>query len=1131
MKQSDSQFSDIINKYDIIFLSETWTHKDSKTDINGFSSFHFPRTFIHKKAKRSSGGIIIYYRNSLKSGIKCIRSFNDVICWIKLDKDFYHVEKDIYLCATYIPPEMSMYYKVINVNLFEKLEEDISYFSGKGQVIIMGDLNSRIANSPDFIDLDRVLPFENIDSYNVDKHLPRTSMDKIHNSFGHMFLDLLKSTRLRVLNGRLFYDKDVGKYTCMNKQGCSVIDYVCAFESDFNIFNSFNVEDFNEFSDHAPITFSLNTCLHVTAPSLENTFVYSYVQWNDSMKEQFKSDVYSQVANLQELTYSLGVEATQTEVNSVVEQFANLLHNTGKPYFEKKGIIDQRSGFVNRVHCQWFNDECKAMRQVYKTALKAFNICKSDVNRHNLCKHKLAYKQCITRNKRQFYRNEGIKLKQMKTQNPRQFWKTIKSKRQTNVSKDISPTQFYDYFKKIAHGENSEFVNENVDSFMSNCETEMNQNVYQELNKTITLDEVKAAISNLKRNKASGIDNMLNEYFIELFDVIGELLVHIFNVIFNTGNFPKIWSDGIIAPLHKKGNINDENNYRGITLLSCFGKLFTTILNCRLSEWSKQYDIVSDAQFGFKQNHSTVDAIFILHSIINQNFVNKKRLYCAFVDFSKAFDLVYLNGLWYKLINLGVTGNMIKLLMSMYSQVRSCVRHMNEITDFFTCAIGLRQGEILSPFLFSLYINELEMKMHDNLYGGITINELSIYLLFYADDTVILSNSICGLQSSLDILYDYCKEWNIHVNISKTKTIVFRKSGKTKANERWKYGDEYVENVNDFNYLGVILSYNGSFIKHEKYIADKGLKAMHCMFANLATKAHNIAVDIFIGLFDTYVNPVLSYGAQIWGFRNACEIEKVHRKFLKRLLGVNSNVNNDVIYGELGRFPLFINRYVNIVKYWFKLLYSENCILREVYLSLERNCTNSVNWVSNVKDILQRYGFNEVWMYPYSVEINTFLSLFKQRIRDTYITEWKTSIESSTRLRLYREIKDEFILENYLINIINPKIRKALTKLRCVSHSLQIEIGRRGVNRCEYRQRLCKYCNLNDIEDEFHFLLICPLYKTERISYLKQYFWKEPSMYKCVQLLKNKNVDIQINLAKYVSHAFDKRTNFQYNIV
>ena len=124
-------------------------------------------------------------------------------------------------------------------------------------------------------------------------------------------------------------------------------------------------------------------------------------------------------------------------------------------------------------------------------------------------------------------------------------------------------------------------------------------------------------------------------------------------------------------PIHKKGDVDNVNNYRGITLLSCMGKLFTSILNKRLLDWDKEHSIITDAQFGFRPGFSTIDAIFALHTIIKSNLKKRGgRLYCCFVDCKKVFDLIDRSKLWCKLIKQGVEGEMLNVIKSLYDKVK-----------------------------------------------------------------------------------------------------------------------------------------------------------------------------------------------------------------------------------------------------------------------------------------------------------------------------------------------------------------------------------------------------------------------------------------------------------------------------
>ena len=135
------------------------------------------------------------------------------------------------------------------------------------------------------------------------------------------------------------------------------------------------------------------------------------------------------------------------------------------------------------------------------------------------------------------------------------------------------------------------------------------------------------------------------------------------------------------------------------------------------------------------------------------------------------------------------------------------------------------QGEIIFLILFSLFLADLETFLQINADAGIALEQISMYLLMFADDAVIFSERVEGLQTSIDNLRHYCDKWNLTENISKTKIVVFRKGGPLSQQERRTYGNEEIEIENNFNYLGVVLSSGGSFIKATITLSGKALKA------------------------------------------------------------------------------------------------------------------------------------------------------------------------------------------------------------------------------------------------------------------------------------------------------------------
>ena len=216
---------------------------------------------------------------------------------------------------------------------------------------------------------------------------------------------------------------------------------------------------------------------------------------------------------------------------------------------------------------------------------------------------------------------------------------------------------------------------------------------------------------------------------------------------------------------------------------------------------------------------STIHNVFVLNGPITHSINNNEYLYCCFVDFTKAFDYVERHILWYKLIKIGVRGQMLDIIKSMYNAVKSKIKNNNSVSEAFSCKIGVRQGECLSPFLFAMYmyVNDLEQELENNGANGIDIGMVKLRLLLYADDIVLFGKTLEELQKSLNILEEYCDRWNLTVNTAKTKFLVFRKGGRLSSNLQFTYKGNNTEIVSKFCYLGIVFtSGGGRLLKQRK---------------------------------------------------------------------------------------------------------------------------------------------------------------------------------------------------------------------------------------------------------------------------------------------------------------------------
>ena len=200
---------------------------------------------------------------------------------------------------------------------------------------------------------------------------------------------------------------------------------------------------------------------------------------------------------------------------------------------------------------------------------------------------------------------------------------------QSNKESELTLDEFYDHFRVLLTDDDDD-MNDRINYEINR---ESNSPI---LNSPVTTDEVKTCIIKLKNNKSPSSDNMINAYIKYIQELLCPLYVKLFNKILDEGVFPVEWTSGVIVPLCKnKGDVTYTNNYRGITLLNCMGKLFTSILNDRLKQYFEANHLIDETQAGFKQEYSTLDHIYLLKCIIDMFKWRKKKLFCLFVDYKR----------------------------------------------------------------------------------------------------------------------------------------------------------------------------------------------------------------------------------------------------------------------------------------------------------------------------------------------------------------------------------------------------------------------------------------------------------------------------------------------------------------
>ena len=1109
---SGNIFLEFISKFTIIGLAETWATNRDNFILQGFQSFSAIRKQNRNIAK-NSGGIIVYIREEFFNISKELKSSSDNVVWVLFQCTKQGWEHDLIVGTVYLSPENSSIHA--HEDTLNVIENEIVGFRNQYEsikVILMGDFNGYTATQPDYL-VDRS---GNYDCFHADDEPPeprdRSNKDARNpNNYGRNLLNLCIMSNLYIVNGRVGKDRNVGEYTCYFGDTPSTIDYFLADRDLFTFFKDFHI-DVRDESHHMPLCLNLSLPVETfskteqTCDIVENLPRYN---WIESKRQLFLNSFSTKnIETVRDLVLENDpANAIICLNNYICEAAADMKTNRVRKRYRNPGRNEA-----------WFDKECELLRRNTIRAIRDYRKMRN-VNNLMLFKDLKRKLSAVYREKKRIYQEFQMgKLRNLlDSKDSKTFWSTVKAmQKQKRVSyNNIECNKWYNHFKNLFNP-----PNQASEEFRRDLDYNVN---LEELDMGISVNEVVHAINGLKNGKAPGTDGISAEFYKAILPNVATIIKDLFNKIYELSYFPDIWCESLIITIHKRGRTDVPDNYRGISLLNVLSKAFTTILNSRITKWLECNSLLCKEQGGFRKKFSTTDSIFTLNTLI-EKYTNRPRgrFYCAFVDFTKAFDTINREALWVKLQNIGISTKMLKILMAIYDGVEASVLTTQGQSQKFSCPMGVKQGCILSPTLFSIYINDLpSFFLNANVYQ-IPLVDLELSSLLYADDLVLASESSIGLQRQLNLLKSYCDKWHLKVNKEKTKIMVFRRGGVLRSYEKWFYGDEKIAATAHFSYLGVYFSSFHHWGYNQKFRADKGLRAMGSLNRMMLT-IPNISSDLTLKVFDTRIIPILHYGSEVWGYSDSQCIERVQLKCCKNIMKIHSRVPGIAVRGEMGRLPLSINRRYNLINYWLRLLRIDSSRLTKdayklqlIWTERDKEC-----WLKYIKNMLFNYGFAEAWFNQGLGDAATFKTLLKTRMNDIGIQSWETEVNNMDRLRHYKVIKHRFSKEAY-IDKLEPKDRSVVANFRCTGLPLKTLVGV-YYEKLNYEACICEICDKREIEHEYHFLLVCPTLSSLRKKYISEYYWNQPTLNKYNNLLNRSDYRGLYMVVKYLHEALKLR--------
>ena len=339
-------------------------------------------------------------------------------------------------------------------------------------------------------------------------------------------------------------------------------------------------------------------------------------------------------------------------------------------------------------------------------------------------------------------------------------------------------------------------------------------------------------------------------------DIVVEKIKSFINLILFSGYVPKSLNTSIIIPIMKNKTLNkfEKHNYRPISVSNVFAQILEKVilLNCPVINASDA------AQFGFKNLMSTIHPLFLLKETIHKHKQEKKPLYIASMDSETAYDSVWRDGLFFKLID-KISNQFWMISRSYYNQSIGYFK-INGIIDNKVIKIerGVKQGGVLSPQLFNFFINEL-LVILKNSGMGIRCGESYLPIMGYCDDTQLLANLISELQRMVDICVDYNKRWLMKYNVK--KSVVMNLGHKIVNNEdiKIKINDKILPVVNECKYLGLNINENN---EDDEFLISKFKNVQKCVYSlnSYGLKPTGVNPIIKSFMYNTYCQPVGTYG-------------------------------------------------------------------------------------------------------------------------------------------------------------------------------------------------------------------------------------------------------------------------------
>ncbi|KAK3103174.1 hypothetical protein FSP39_017008 [Pinctada imbricata] len=670
-------------------------------------------------------------------------------------------------------------------------------------------------------------------------------------------------------------------------------------------------------SDHLPILTTLNFSPEIEEIKLPKKFIFEKADWSEykTLLKDHKLD-----------------EFDSTTVNTLVNDITNkILNAAGSSIPKTSGKTKRRT-----ANPSW-SGRCTEARKTARRAFRDFRNNKITHTEYNRI-HKNT-KKVIKEVKQEHWREYVSTLN--KNTNTAKVWKkinTLNGSKKSNIptignayaAKDKAEL-FAKQFASASSSNNLEHDHKTKRAKFINKHKNALNDLGPDtgpLNTPISVKEIKEAL-NSKADTAPGDDKVTYKLLKNLPENMLSIIATLMNQIFSTGQFPTEWRNAVVIPLPKPGkDPNDPQSYRPISLTSHLCKTMETVLNNRLRWYLEKKGIIDPAQSGFRSNRSTLDHLVTLETEIKCGIASKQYTGAVFLDISKAFDLVWHEGLIYKTKNYGITGKFLNFIKNFLTDRKIQVKVNENLSDTYDLENGTPQGSVISPTLFNIMVNDLAEVINSGEDDAADTPTLSQFAddnkLSHTDRTAKRISK--NLQKYLNKITSWSTKWGFKISKEKTVAILFgrntTKYDKEKSNFKLFIQNEPIKVVKSAKFLGVTFDQHLTFKQHFDNISDSCKKALNIMRCVSGSTFGSDKLTLLM-LYKSLIRSKIDYGspALLSACKSQIEIfDRIQSAALRIALRAHASTPIPALLAEAGELPVSVRWEELALKYWARVL-------------------------------------------------------------------------------------------------------------------------------------------------------------------------------------------------------------------